>query len=138
MGREGKLKDNLRLANFREQYGIYILYGHYGVFYVGIATAGSLGNRLLAHNDNYAESQWNRLSWFGFRKVLSRTENGIAALGEMPQGRYTDPIDSIKDLESLLIRAMVPSGQRVETFTYEERWEQVGSDDIDYYLDELC
>jgi hypothetical protein len=133
IGRQGERKPGLRMADFREQSGIYILYGNYGVFYVGISE--QLGIRLRNHHDNHTETEWDRFSWFGFRRVLQRKDyaTSFADLAEMPQVRLSNPVEGIKDLESLLIRAMGPSGQRIETFTHEERWEQVGEDEIEHY-----
>jgi len=135
IGRRGERKPGLRLADFREQSGIYILYGNYGVFYVGIVTSCRLGIRLREHHDNHDYSEWDRFSWFGFRRVLKRKDydTGFDELAEMPSVRLSNPVEGIQDLESLLIRAMGPSGQRVETFTHEERWEQVAEEDVEYY-----
>ena len=46
LGRRGKNRPNLQLANFRRQSGIYILYSDYGPYYVGLARENSLGRRL--------------------------------------------------------------------------------------------
>jgi hypothetical protein len=138
IGRQGERNPALRLANFREQAGVYILYNNYGCYYVGIVPAGRLGDRLREHHehhDDHRVTDWTRFSWFGFREVLQgRDESGFCKLREMPQVRIGCPEEWIHDIESLLIRAMGPSRQvRDECFTYEERWEQVGEEEIEHY-----
>jgi hypothetical protein len=132
LGRQGENRPGLRVADFREQSGVYILYSNYGVFYVGIVTQARLGIRLRDHHNAHGYDEWDRFSWFGFRSVDDRPDdNGICELGDM---RYLSADDWIRDIESLLIRAMGPSGQRVENFRHEERWEQVAEIDAEHYL----
>jgi hypothetical protein len=49
LGRSGENLPGLRVANFREQLGIYILYGNHGPYYVGLTKKGELGGRLKNH-----------------------------------------------------------------------------------------
>jgi hypothetical protein len=51
----------------------------------------------------------------------------------MPQVRIGRPDVWIRDIESLLIRAMGPTGQNEMNFTNEEHCEQVGEDEIPNY-----
>lgn len=133
IGRRGR-GQNLRLANVREQSGVYILYGNYGVFRVGIVTTERLGVRLREHNNNYTQGEWDRFSWFGFQKVRTKTDSSrFCILGAMPQVRIGRPDVWIRDIESLLIRAMGPTGQNEMNFTNEEHCEQVGEDEIPNY-----
>ncbi|QDU23302.1 GIY-YIG nuclease family protein [Urbifossiella limnaea] len=135
LGRNGVNKPGLRVADFREQTGVYILYGNYGVFRVGIVTESRLGIRLRDHHTNYSEHEWDRFSWFGFRAVdWSPDETGVCGLNDT---RYLDAEAWIRDIESLLIRAMGPTGQRIENFRYEERWEQVPESDAVYWLNKV-
>ena len=54
LGRQGSNLPGLRLADFRHQQGIYILYGNHGPYYVGLTKNQGFGKRLLDH--------WNRES----------------------------------------------------------------------------
>ena len=49
LGRIGAAVPRLRLADFRTQSGLYILYGNYGPYYVGLTQEARLGSRLAAH-----------------------------------------------------------------------------------------
>lgn len=133
LGRKGERRPGLRVADFREQKGVYILYGDYGVYYVGIVTSERLGDRLKDHHTNHAEDAWDRFSWFGFRSVIDHPDE----FGTCPlvTESYQTAEGWIRDIESLLIRAMGPRGQRWENFTNEQRWYQVPEVDAEYYLD---
>ena len=43
LGRSGKILPGLRVVDFNEQLGIYILYGNHGPYYVGLTRKGKLG-----------------------------------------------------------------------------------------------
>src|SRR6185437_7813318 len=45
LGRQGTNLPNVRLADFRKQQGIYILYGNHGPHYTGLTTEQGLGKR---------------------------------------------------------------------------------------------
>jgi hypothetical protein len=49
LGRSGTNLPGLRLADFRDQRGIYVLYGDYGPHYVGLTRKRGLGLRLKHH-----------------------------------------------------------------------------------------
>lgn len=68
LGRKGSNLPGLRVADFRYQKGLYVLYGDYGPYYVGL-TYTSLGDRLKDHRHDDHGGRWTRFSWFGFRKV---------------------------------------------------------------------
>jgi hypothetical protein len=104
----GRIRANvgkIRITDFREQAGIYILYGNHGAYYVGLAK--KLGNRLRSHTNDHHSEEWDRFSWFGFRKVLAGTHvNGFCKLAPMAKIALHEPKKIIKDVEALLIRAM--------------------------------
>jgi hypothetical protein len=52
LGRSGENLPGLRVANFREQLGIYILYGNHGPYYVGLTKKGELA-RIMQRFDGY-------------------------------------------------------------------------------------
>jgi hypothetical protein len=107
-GRRGHRKD-LRVVDFTEQSGIYILFGNYGPHYVGLAVADSLGKRLRKHLTEKAHrKKWNRFCWFGFRRVVlkpdrkgvSHLDSSVRSADSMPGVK---PKWAIRDIEALLI-----------------------------------
>src|ERR1043166_3287038 len=70
LGRRGKRHPAIRLADFRRQKGIYILYGNHGPHYVGLTKRMGLGRRLMDHLSDRHSKKWDRFSWFGFNMVL--------------------------------------------------------------------
>jgi hypothetical protein len=107
LGRRGAISGKLKIADFRTQRGIYILYGNYGAHYVGITRKKGLGPRLKDHRSDRHKNMWDRFSWFGFRKVLtSRDEWGLQKFGKMPLSKSTSPDQMIGDIEALLIRSL--------------------------------
>lgn len=65
-----------RPVDFREQRGIYALYGDYELVYVGQTGAGNdrLFRRLKAHKNDHLSERWNRFSWFGTQWVTKAGE----------------------------------------------------------------
>jgi hypothetical protein len=70
LGRQGKNQGTIKTADFRDQKGIYILYGNYGPHYVGLTKELGLGNRLKDYLFDKHKNKWDRFSWFSFGKVL--------------------------------------------------------------------
>jgi hypothetical protein len=100
LGRQGKYLPGLRLADFRHQKGIYILYGNHGPYYVGLTKKQGLGNRLKDHLYDSHGGEWDRFSWFGFRAVLATTDHyGLCKLGKMAQAVIGNPESVITDVE---------------------------------------
>ncbi len=75
LGRQGSNLPGLRVADFRYQQGIYILYGNYGPYYVGLTRKQGLGKRLKDHLLDHHQDKWDRFSWFGFCSVLKGTDD---------------------------------------------------------------
>jgi hypothetical protein len=133
-GRNGANTSKLRVVDFREQKGIYILYGNYGPHYVGLTRKKGIGRRLKDHLFDQHQDQWDRFSWFGFCTVLkARDENGLQRLKEMPLTKFTDIDRTIGDIEALLIRAMALKNVNHMNFKSAERWEQIKRDEEDKY-----
>src|SRR5438552_2300571 len=81
LGRLGAKRSSLIVADFWSQTGIYVLYGNYGLYYVGIASR--LGPRVRRHMFDRHADLWDRFSWFGFRRVRShQAADGLHKLGE--------------------------------------------------------
>ena len=71
IGRRGSNRPGLRLADFRYQQGIYILYSNHGPYYTGLTKKQGLGKRLKDHLSDEHGGKWTRFSWFGFCSVLT-------------------------------------------------------------------
>jgi hypothetical protein len=141
LGRHGERLPKLRLANFRFQKGIYILYDNHGAHYVGLTMGEGLGKRLKDHLHDIHEGLWNRFSWFGFCSVLSRTgQDNIHKLGKMAVNTNVNPASIIKDTEALLIRAM--GLRNINTMRFSEKkaveWTQVKKLEVDHYLSHIA
>ncbi len=128
LGRIGKNRPNIRVADFRRQQGIYILYDEYGPAYVGLAKGDRLGARLRDHHGDHLNGKWDRFSWFGFNPVgASPDEDGVLSLNAPRRGVTDDTSTTIGDLEALLIASMGPKlNQQKMRFDNAEKWDQIG------------
>jgi hypothetical protein len=128
LGRIGKNRPGLKVADFRRQQGIYILFDEYGPAYVGLAKGDRLGARLREHHNDHLNGKWDRFSWFGFNPVGAMPDDeGVLSLNE-PRRDVTDNTETtIGDLEALLISVMGPKlNQQKMRFDQAEKWEQIG------------
>ena len=101
----GKQQALSKPVDFGSQRGIYILYDHHTVVYVGRSVDRPMGKRLYEHTIDRLGSRWNRFSWFG---LLNVTDEG--KLVEAPI-KVTLP-SLIATLEALLIEALEPPQNR--------------------------
>lgn len=101
----GKQQALSKPVDFGKQKGIYILYDHHTVVYVGRSIDRPLGKRLYEHTLDRLGSRWNRFSWFG---LLDVTQEGN--LRETPLS--TSLASLIATLEALLIEALEPPQNR--------------------------
>lgn len=128
----------LRVADFRYQQGIYILYGNHGPHYVGLTKKQGLGKRLKDHLTDQHAGQWDRFSWFGFCKVQGAIDkNGLHKLGKMATVVLGNPSSVITDVEALLIRAMGLRNINQNNFVEAEEWMQVKIHETQQYLDKI-
>jgi hypothetical protein len=141
LGRRGSHGDSLRVCDFRNQVGLYVLYDDYGPYYVGLTRHQPLGNRIRAHLDDHHRGLWDRFSWFGFRRVRVRCHTDLTqSLAKLPRSLVTDSRETIADIEALLIQALGTHkrGNRHQMrFGLAERWEQVLLHERDMYLERL-
>lgn len=138
LGRQGKNRPNLRLADFRYQQGIYILYGNHGPYYTGLTTEQGLGKRLRDHLEDDHQGLWNRFSWFGFRRVLQGVDDeGLHKLGELASMQVGKPKTVIRDVEALLIRAMGLSNVAKTQFSEADEWKQVQLHEMKRFLERV-
>lgn len=101
----GKQQALSKPVDFGKQKGIYILYDHHTVVYVGRSIDRPLGKRLYEHTIDRLGSRWNRFSWFG---LLDVTQEGN--LRETPLN--TSLASLVATLEALLIEALEPPQNR--------------------------
>ena len=101
----GKQQAQSKEVDFGRQKGIYILYDHHTVVYVGRTIDRPLGKRLFEHTLDRLGSRWNRFSWFG---LLDVTQEG--GLREAPLNASLANL--VATLEALLIEALEPPQNR--------------------------
>lgn len=136
LGRVGVNRPSVKVADFRRQQGIYILYDEYGPSYVGLTREQGLGKRLKDHTFDNLRERWDRFSWFGFMPLAEADpKTGILILSA-PQGDVSeDTHATIGDLEALLIRAIGPKyNTKQMRFKDAKRWLQIGDEEIETYL----
>ena len=101
----GKQQATSKPVDFGKQKGIYILYDHHTVVYVGRSIDRPLGKRLFEHTVDRLGSRWNRFSWFGLLDVTQEGNLRETALN-------TSLASLVATLEALLIEALEPPQNR--------------------------
>jgi hypothetical protein len=101
----GKQQALSKPVDFGKQKGIYILYDHHTVVYVGRSIDRPLGKRLFEHTVDRLGSRWNRFSWFGLLDVTQEGSLRETALN-------TSFASLVATLEALLIEALEPPQNR--------------------------
>ena len=101
----GKQQAQSRPVDFGQQKGIYILYDHHTVAYVGRAIDRPLGKRIYEHTVDRLGSRWNRFSWFGLLDVTQEGNLRDSTLN-------TSLASLVATLEALLIEALEPPQNR--------------------------
>jgi hypothetical protein len=101
----GKQQALSKPVDFGKQKGIYILYDHHTVVYVGRSIDRPLGKRLFEHTVDRLGSRWNRFSWFGLLDVTQEGSLRETALN-------TSLAALVATLEALLIEALEPPQNR--------------------------
>jgi hypothetical protein len=139
LGRQGSNLPGLRLADFRNQQGIYILYNNHGAYYTGLTKRQGLGKRLKDHLNDYHADQWDRFSWFGFREVLiGRDKFGLCRLRDMANAALGTPLNVITSVEALLIRAMGLRNVNQMNFCNADQWIQIKTHEVALYMGKLA
>lgn len=101
----GKQQALSKPVDFGKQKGIYILYDHHTVVYVGRSIDRPLGKRLFEHTVDRLGSRWNRFSWFGLLDVTQE--------GNLRETSLNASLASlVATLEALLIEALEPPQNR--------------------------
>lgn len=135
LGRRGANLPRRKVADFRGQRGIYVLYGNYGPHYVGLTRSRGFGERLKEHLWDEHGSKWDRFSWFGFRSVLAqKDERGLCRLKRLAKVSVGSADDTICDMEALLIKAMGLTNKADMRFRAAQGWTQVKLSEYEKYL----
>lgn len=101
----GKQQALSKPVDFGKQKGIYILYDHHTVVYIGRTIDRPLGKRLFEHTVDRLGSRWNRFSWFGLLDVTQE--------GNLRETTLNTSLASlVATLEALLIEALEPPQNR--------------------------
>lgn len=101
----GKQQALSKPVDFGKQKGIYILYDHHTVVYIGRSIDRPLGKRLFEHTVDRLGSRWNRFSWFGLLDVTKE--------GNLRETAINPSLASlVATLEALLIEALEPPQNR--------------------------
>jgi len=101
----GRQQVGAKSVDFGDQRGVYILYDHHSVVYVGRAIDRPLGQRLHEHTLDRLSGRWSRFSWFGLRGVSDAgklTDEPCAASSEV----------LVATFEALLIETLEPPQNR--------------------------
>ena len=139
LGRQGTNRPTVKLADFRFQNGIYILYGNYGPYYVGLARSEKgLGKRLKDHLSDKHADQWDRFSWFGFGATLGKDKtSGLCRVKPAAALSVGSASQVIADMEALLMKAMGTVNDADMKFQKGEIWHQVERDETEQYLEKV-
>ncbi|NOT18046.1 MAG: hypothetical protein HOP20_08290 [Sulfuriferula sp.] len=101
----GKQQALSKAVDFGKQKGIYILYDHHTVVYIGRSIDRPLGKRLAEHTVDRLGSRWNRFSWFGLLDVTQE--------GNLRETTLNTSLASlVATFEALLIETLEPPQNR--------------------------
>lgn len=101
----GRQQVGAKSVDFGEQRGVYVLYDHHSVIYVGRAIDRPLGQRLFEHALDRLSGRWNRFSWFGI--------SGVTDAGKLTEEKPTPTVSSLIDtFEAILIETLAPPQNR--------------------------
>ena len=139
LGRIHTNRPNLRICDFRNAAGVYVLERRGRPIYAGLARSGQgFGARLLRHRDD-GTKRWTRFSWFSFddvwlderRSTYEPYPDGWAMVDPRDDIGRTEMGSIVGELEALLVNLiydgrMVVNIQRPK-FPQAREWHQVTS-----------
>lgn len=129
LGRRGVNAPGLRLCDFREAAGVYLLYDDYGPQYTGVARGGGgLGARLKQHHVREPHSiGWTRFSWFSFDLVVADHAElrGWSKIDWRSDSFSVDVDVASRDVEALLIKVLGLRSQNQMQFLNAYAWNQL-------------
>ena len=138
LGRKGANRPGIRVANFINQRGVYILYNNYGPYYVGLTCERGLGLRLRDHLEDRHAGMWTRFSWFGFREFLDETNDGVELISPISNEIFGNSNEAIKDLEALLIKAIGTANINDMSFCKADEWIQIKGHEVEKYIKKIA
>lgn len=101
----GRQQVGAKSVDFGEQRGVYILYDHHSVVYVGRAVERPLGQRLYEHTLDRLSGRWNRFSWFGL--------SAVSDSGQLIRTATTPTVEAlVAAFEAMLIETLEPPQNR--------------------------
>lgn len=125
LGRKNKNHGALRVCDFRQAKGFYLLFDDYGASYVGLARgAQGIGQRLKAHTADEGK-KWSRFCWFSFDDIGDAAEDGWSKVVPRDAVRSAGAEGVVRELEALLIKVLGSRQQNQMSFLAADRWEQV-------------
>lgn len=105
LGKRGQRRPGLRVCDFRNAQGFYLLYDDHGPTYVGLARGASgIGQRLQKHDAS--DKTWSRFSWFSFDGVVDSPHEGWAEVKRRKVERQATTDLVLKECEALLIHVL--------------------------------
>jgi hypothetical protein len=125
LGRRNKNQGALRVCDFRQAKGLYLLFDDYGASYVGLARgAQGIGQRLKSH-DADASKSWSRFCWFCFDNVADASAEGWSKVVPRDGVRAAGAEGIVRELEALLIKVLGARQQNQMRFLEADPWQQV-------------
>jgi hypothetical protein len=127
LGKRNERPPALRVADFRNAHGVYVLYDDYGARYTGLARgAGGLGARLRTHHIKPPRRiAWSRFSWFSFDDVVEDAKHeGWEQIKRRAKPVPTDSEAIIREIEALMITVLGTTQNRMR-FQKAAKWEQL-------------
>jgi hypothetical protein len=128
LGKRNKRPPALRMCDFRQAHGVYVLYDDYGARYAGLARGrGGVGARLRTHDDKPPRGiNWSRFSWFSFDDVIQDPgrKDGWDAVKHREKPVPADPEAVIREVEALTI-TLLGTTQNDMKFQAASKWEQL-------------
>lgn len=125
LGKRNKNQGALRVCDFRQARGFYILFNDYGASYVGLARGQlGLGQRLKAH-DRDANKEWSRFCWFSFDDTEESVYDGWSSVKVRENVSSASADTTVREFEALLIKVLGIKHQNQMNFVSGQKWDQV-------------
>lgn len=125
LGRQNKNQGALRICDFRQAKGLYVLFDDYGASYVGLARGKQgIGQRLKAHHSEQRKT-WSRFCWFSFDDVKDAKADGWSTVVGRDAVKSAGAEGVVRELEALLIKVLGSRQQNQMQFLEGRPWEQV-------------
>ena len=126
LGKRGERRPKLRVCDFRQAVGSYILYDDYGPVYTGIAESPGLGARLWDHHQmSPSRTPWTRFSWFAFGDVRDLKSAGWSAVSRRSRPVASNAEATVREIEALLISVLGTEQNRMRFQVAGDQWSQL-------------